>query len=114
MVAEADSDVVGFLLTREVGPGEREILNLAVSQYYRRQGIARSLMEEELGRVKGTWFLEVRASNSHAFNLYKQLGFITVGQRERYYQDPPEAAIVMRFVSCYCHGAQSAVGDRLP
>ena len=111
-VALTGTEIVGFLVTRLVGPEEREILNLAVSPSYRRRGVARRLLVEELDRSRGTCFLEVRESNSAAANLYKQLGFAPVGRREKYYQDPPEAAIVMSIVSCYCHGAQSAVGDR--
>lgn len=114
LVAVAGSALVGFLVSREVGPGEREILNLGVIPYYRRRGIARRLLQEELERSRETWFLEVRESNLAALNLYQQLGFTPVGRREQYYQDPSEDAIVMRIVSCYCHGAQSAVGDRLP
>jgi [ribosomal protein S18]-alanine N-acetyltransferase len=113
LVAVNESDIVGFLVSRRVGPDEREILNLAVIPSYRRRGVARRMLQEELERSTGSCFLEVRESNSAAANLYKQLGFTPVGRRERYYQDPLEAAIVMRIISCYCHDAQSAVGDRL-
>lgn len=115
MVAVLDGSVAGFLATRQTAPGEREILNLAVAPYWRRHGIARRLLELELSGAPGvTWFLEVRESNARALNLYQQLGFSPVGRREGYYDSPPEAAIVMRFFSCYCHDAQSAIGDRLP
>jgi ribosomal-protein-alanine N-acetyltransferase len=114
LVAVEGSALVGFLVTRVVGPDEGEILNLAVIPSCRRRGIARRMLKEELDRSKKTWFLEVRESNFAAINLYKIMGFSPVGRREQYYQDPPSAAIVMSIVSCYCHGAQSAVGDRLP
>ncbi|MGD1090373.1 MAG: GNAT family N-acetyltransferase [Bryobacteraceae bacterium] len=114
LVAIAQSEVVAFLVSRELLPGEREILNLAVIPSYRRRGIASRLLKEELDRSSETWFLEVRESNLAALNLYKQMGFTPVGRREQYYQDPSDAAIVMRIVSCYRHDAQSAVGDRLP
>jgi ribosomal-protein-alanine N-acetyltransferase len=90
-------------------------LNLAVDPSFRRQGIARRLLDQVLGSAPGSeWFLEVRESNIAALNLYKELGFQLSGRREDYYRDPHEAAIVMRFFSWYCHDAQSAVGDRLP
>ncbi len=114
-VAVACGNVAGFLVSRPTAPGEREILNLAVAPYWRRRGIARQLLELELSASPGaTWFLEVRESNAPARNLYQQLGFTPVGRRPGYYDNPPDAAIVMRFFSCYCHDAQSAIGDRRP
>ena len=98
-VAEVTSCVAGFLVTRPVGPGEREILNIAVVPARRRQGIAKRLLEAEIAGSCGTWFLEVRESNSAAINLYKTLGFQPAGHRQDYYSDPTEAAIVMRFFS---------------
>jgi ribosomal protein S18 acetylase RimI-like enzyme len=91
--------IVGFLLSRQNAPGEREILNLAVGPADRRRGVARKLLEMELARGRNTWFLEVRASNAAALELYKDIGFEEVGMREGYYQDPGESAIVMRFLS---------------
>src|SRR5262249_33122289 len=67
-VAVIDGRIAGFLTTRQTAPGEREILNLAVDPDRRRRGIARRLLQEELGR--GTWFLEVRESNIAAIQLY--------------------------------------------
>jgi ribosomal protein S18 acetylase RimI-like enzyme len=91
--------LAGFLVSRATAPGEREILNLAVDPAERRRGIARRLLEQELGRGEGTWFLEVRESNTAAIRLYQALGFRPAGRRERYYENPPEAGIVMRFLS---------------
>jgi ribosomal-protein-alanine N-acetyltransferase len=89
----------GFLVSRATAPGEREILNLAVAPPQRRRGVAGRLLEQELGRGEGSWFLEVRESNTPAIRLYQALGFRFAGRRERYYQNPPEAGIVMRFLS---------------
>jgi ribosomal-protein-alanine N-acetyltransferase len=114
-VAMIEGSVRGFLVSRQTAPREREILNMAVAPYWRRQGIARRLLDLELSSAPGaTWFLEVRASNALALKLYQQLGFVPVGRREAYYENPPDAAIVMRFFSCYCHDAQLAIGDPLP
>ncbi len=104
-VAVVAGIVKGFLVSRQTGPGEREILNLAVEPPERRRGIARSLLKQELADYGGVWFLEVRVSNATALKFYKQLGFEPAGRREDYYRDPLEAAIVMRFFSCYCHDA---------
>jgi ribosomal protein S18 acetylase RimI-like enzyme len=98
-VADVRSCVAGFLVIRQVGPGEREILNLAVDPAERRSGIARGLLRDELARAKGAWFLEVRASNTAAIGLYESAGFVRAGRRPGYYQEPAEEAIVMRFFS---------------
>jgi ribosomal-protein-alanine N-acetyltransferase len=91
--------IAGFVTTRETCPGEREILYVAVDPAYRRTGIARSLLQNELSRAPGTWFLEVRESNTPAIKLYVSLGFREIGRRDHYYSAPDETAIVMRFFS---------------
>ena len=98
-VAGIGGRIVGFLVTREVGPAEREILNLAVDPAERHTGIARGLLGDTLARGKGGWFLEVRASNTAAIRLYESAGFQPTGRRPDYYHAPPEDAIVMRFHS---------------
>jgi ribosomal-protein-alanine N-acetyltransferase len=98
-VALIDARVVGFLVTRQVGPGEREILNLAVAPAERHTGIARSLLGDALASNPAAWFLEVRASNAAAIQLYESAGFHRAGRRSNYYYEPAEDAIVMRFFS---------------
>jgi len=95
----ADPQVVGFLVARQTAPGEREILNLAVDPSQRRRGVARALLQVELGHEKTQWFLEVRASNTSAIVLYQNAGFRVAGRREAYYSNPPEPGIVMKFDS---------------
>ncbi|MFB3778882.1 MAG: GNAT family N-acetyltransferase [Bryobacteraceae bacterium] len=92
--------VAGFLACRRVADGEFEILNLAVAPESRRQGVAAALVGELLAEVRGTVFLEVRASNLAARKLYEKLGFRPAGLRRDYYTFPPEDGIVMRFQSC--------------
>jgi ribosomal-protein-alanine N-acetyltransferase len=98
-VAELADKVVGFLVSRQTAPGEREILNLAVDPLARRKGVARALLAHELRGRQGEWFLEVRESNVEALNLYEKLDFKRVAVRNNYYQDPLESAIVMRVFS---------------
>jgi polysaccharide biosynthesis protein PslH len=104
-VAIVGESIAGFLVWRQTAPDEREILNLAVDPSRRRQGIARRLLEGAILSSGAAWFLEVRESNTAALSLYKGLGFEVNGRREAYYHDPPEAAIVLKIFSCYCHGA---------
>jgi len=98
-VAVEDGRVLGFVVVREITPGESEILNVAIHPEWRRRGIARGLVEEALAGSPGEWFLEVRESNAAARKLYQTLGFRAVGRRDNYYSGSPEAAIVMRFFS---------------
>jgi ribosomal-protein-alanine N-acetyltransferase len=99
-VSTFGGSVAGFLVVRENGPGEWEILNLAVAPEYRRRGIARKLVESFQTSVNGCVFLEVRESNDAARKFYNSMGFQEVSRRHEYYKTPPEAAIVMKFHSC--------------
>ena len=101
LVAELDGRIVGFLVSRQTFPAaagaraEREILNVAVRRGYRRSGIATALLKREL-RHPAVYFLEVRASNLAAQQLYRKFGFVEVGRRPEYYEFPVETAIVMQ------------------
>lgn len=99
-VAVVDGAIRGFIVTRRTAPDETEVLNLAVDPDHRRMGIAGELMRHAIGRSPGEVFLEVRESNLPARKLYSKLGFEDAGVRQNYYQDPPEAAIVMRLRTC--------------
>lgn len=105
VVAEVDGRVVGFVVARDVYPGdeealaEREILNLAVVPSHQGLGIGRALMDWEI-RHPGIYTLEVRESNLAAQRLYRRLGFEEFGRRRCYYESPRENAIVMRMERC--------------
>ena len=92
--------VAGFLVSRVLVEGETELLNLAVAPEFRRQGVARKLVESLLAESPGVVYLEVRESNRAARKFYNRMGFQEVSSRPGYYQAPPEAAIVMKFHSC--------------
>lgn len=99
-VAEVQGGVAGFIVWRLTGPGEGEILNLAVWPQHRRRGVATRLMESVLAIPGLSWFLEVRESNLPARRLYERLGFRETGRRPCYYTDTGESAVVMRRDSC--------------
>ena len=98
-VAVVNGAVAGFVVSRRIDDREREILNVAVHPDMRRSGIATELVRSGTRRWPGTHFLEVRESNSPARKLYRNLGFEEVGIRQEYYDNPTEAAIVMRIYS---------------
>ena len=103
-VAEENGRVVAFAVARSTAPGEIELLNMAVAPAHRRHGLGRRLLESVLQRAKTqpdvSVFLEVRASNQAARSLYKSLDFHELGVRKKYYENPSESAIVMKFHSC--------------
>jgi ribosomal-protein-alanine acetyltransferase len=99
-VAVREGRVMGFVVARQVGTGESEVLNLAVDPAWRRSGIGRTLLEAIKLQYPGVIFLEVRESNRNARAFYKSLEFNEVSVREKYYDNPLESAIVMKFHSC--------------
>jgi ribosomal-protein-alanine N-acetyltransferase len=95
LVADDRGLILGFLVTRPLGPDEHEVLNLAVAPAARRRGVARNLLQYALAAAPGRWFLEVRASNLPAIRFYENACFQASGRRENYYNSPRESAIVM-------------------
>lgn len=81
----------GFVLAREAA-GEAEILTIAVTEKFGRQGLGWRLMQaalrEAAARGAETMFLEVEAANEAAVRLYRKLGFGKVGERPAYYAGP--------------------------
>ena len=98
LVAEKNGQTVGYAGAWII-LDESHITNIAVAEAERGQGIGRMLTEalmqylSNLGAAYAT--LEVRVSNERAQNLYKSLGFISVGKRKRYYEDNNEDAFLM-------------------
>lgn len=73
----------------QFNPFDAELLYVLVSPSKRQQGLAKQLLTACLAKceAKGAerLMLEVRASNLHATNLYKSLGFEQDGKRKNYY-----------------------------
>ena len=95
----------GFLIARCL-PDEWEIEDVVVDGNRRRQGIARSLIEE-LTRAAGSAgvlsvILEVRESNLPAVRLYESIGFKEEGRRKHYYRSPAEDALLYRLTLHFC------------
>lgn len=99
LVALDGDRVAGYVGSQSV-LGESDMMNVAVDPVYRRQGIAEQLVTELIAALKdrGNYqlTLEVRASNTSAQKLYEKLGFVSVGKRPRYYQNPKEDALILR------------------
>jgi [ribosomal protein S18]-alanine N-acetyltransferase len=97
-VAEKDGEIAGFICTMQV-MDECTVTNISVKSSFRRQGIAEflfgNLIEVMDSRDVFYYYLEVRASNLAAIDLYRKLGFTQIGVRKDYYHNPVEDAIVM-------------------
>jgi ribosomal-protein-alanine N-acetyltransferase len=96
-VSEVHGAVAGFLIGRLVAD-EFEILNMAVARGHRRRGIAGELLRHSIQQARESGarrvHLEVRASNESAIRVYVRHSFSPGGRRVRYYQDPPEDALL--------------------
>ena len=79
---------------------EAEIASVCVDPAYRRLGGGTKLLQTLLrqARLSGAQnvYLEVRASNRAAQELYRGAGFECIGVRKRYYTNPLEDAVLMR------------------
>ena len=93
-VATLDGNVVGYM-GLQIFSGEGYVTNVAVLPEYRRQGIAKMLIEKQLQNEMSFITLEVRESNLPAIKLYESCGFENVGIRPKFYTNPTENAIIM-------------------
>ena len=96
LVALDGGQVVGYVGSQTVLQ-EADMMNIAVADSHRRQGIARKLVEELIRQLDAYQLtLEVRQSNAAAISLYDAMGFAQVGLRKNYYQKPKENALILR------------------
>jgi ribosomal-protein-alanine N-acetyltransferase len=95
---EPPSKILGFAAFHRV-IDEAELRNIAVHPQHRHQGIGRALLEVGGKRLLEAGakriFLEVRASNKPALELYFAMGFGIRLLRKDYYHDPQEDALVL-------------------
>ena len=98
LVAEKDGAVIGFAGAWII-LDESHITNIAILAEHRGNGYGRALtaalMQYLSNLVAAYATLEVRKSNVTAQNLYKSLGYVSVGVRKRYYEDNGEDALLM-------------------
>ena len=99
LVTKSGDTVLGYIGSQSV-LDEADMMNIAVRESARRQGIARMLIAALCARLteKGvrSLTLEVRDSNEAAIGLYESLGFLQVGRRPNYYFHPKEDARILR------------------
>ena len=98
-----DSEILGYLFYYTkftVGfKGDLEILNIAIKQAFRRQGLAKYLieyLEKYTKNYVNSFFLEVRVDNIPAIRLYQSVGFYRVGIRKKYYKNKIDAIVMKK------------------
>lgn len=108
IVAEENGDVMGYIMCRiETGipsfkllgiTRKGHVISIAVLPEHQREGIGYALMREAMEAMVNykakECYLEVRASNVPAVNLYRKMGFEVARTSRGYYADG-EAAYVM-------------------
>ena len=99
LVAEVDGEVAGYVGSQSVLDAA-DMMNLAVSPKYRKQGIGQELVKYLVHHLQQNnviaLLLEVRVSNAPAIALYEKMGFVQVGRRPNYYHHPREDALILR------------------
>ncbi len=98
-----DSGVWGFVVMQAVRIGlselECEIESIVVHPDFRRHGVGRRLLQAAIDWCRQNAApmlrLEVRHGNVPAIRLYERAGFVAAGTRPRYYEAPPEDALLM-------------------
>ena len=98
VVEEEKGHVAGYCCIYRV-MDEGEIVNVAVSPEYRKQGygvemVGRLIRQSGEAGVR-RFFLEVRESNIAGQKLYERLGFAACGKRRGFYEQPKEDAVLM-------------------
>ena len=90
----------GLLAPR--GAAQADIQTIAVCDPARRHGLGRTLMNALLSEARSRdaheVFLEVRADNPTAQQLYGSIGFEQISVRKRYYQPDGVDALIMRLI----------------
>lgn len=98
VAAEVAGQLVGY--AGIVLAGDAQVMTVGVTGTHRRRGIATRLVAALLERARAARarqvFLEVRAGDGGAQELYRRSGFEPIGVRPRYYLPDGEDAVVMR------------------
>jgi [ribosomal protein S18]-alanine N-acetyltransferase len=96
LAAVRDDRLIGYLVCSRYAD-VWHLMNIAVHPEVRREGVARSLLEQLFTEAgdDARYTLEVRTSNQGAIAMYERFGFRRAGHRRRYYHDNGEDALIM-------------------
>jgi ribosomal-protein-alanine N-acetyltransferase len=92
--------LVGYCVS-VLAESSAHLISIAVEREYRRKGIATMLLQRTIeyliDRASQELYLEVNPKNAEAVDLYRKLGFETMGVLKGYYSDGSDA-ISMRII----------------
>lgn len=98
IVAECDGGFAGYAVLWCI-LDQGELANIAIEDRLRRNGLGGALLDHvlDVARSRGVrnLFLEVRVGNAAAAHLYDSRGFVEIGRRRDYYDQPREDALVL-------------------
>jgi ribosomal-protein-alanine N-acetyltransferase len=101
LVAEQAGKVLGFLVA-SIATEEWELENIAVDPAAQRSGIGRALLAALINHARqrnaSEIRQEIRQSNFAAQRLGQSVGFVQQGRRKNYYHDPPEDALLFKYL----------------
>lgn len=92
IVADVNDEVVG-ICSYYLVCDELELVNIAVADRFRKQGIGKAMMRKMLDESFSVCSLEVEEDNSSAISFYRSLGFKKSGKRKNFYKN--KDAIIM-------------------
>lgn len=95
-LALKSSELAGFLYFWTV-IDEFQIMDIAVTEKYRRQGVAETLLNKLISEASVKKFaitLDVRVHNTPALKLYEKLGFELVTVRKAYYGNGEDGLVL--------------------
>ena len=97
LVAKSQEELCGYI-SGQLILDEFYINNVAVTEKFRKNGVASSLIEKLLLILKNKpcalATLEVRESNVNARRVYEKFGFVNLGIRKDFYSHPKENACI--------------------
>ena len=99
VLAEDGGETIGYG-GMTVAADSADIDNIAVTEAYRRSGVACAVMDglQKIAKDEGVkkLFLEVRVSNYAAMKLYLKCGFRGAYARTRYYPDGEDCLVMVK------------------
>ncbi len=97
LTATDNDEIIGVIAISTV-LDEAELNFIAVSEIFLSCGVGNLLLKEAIKILKqksiNTLMLEVRKNNNKAVRYYEKNGFVKVGARKNYYENPSEDALL--------------------
>lgn len=92
-----NTHLVGIIVYRKIDD-EIEICDIVTHPDHKRRGVATLLIKFLITKYSPqSMHVELRASNTEAFQLYDKSQFKYVGKRAHYYDNPREDALLLRY-----------------